>query len=343
MMRQFETLFLGRGREGGNLRGEYNPMAIRKEHGNPEHSLNEFLAEALEAETLIIGQLGNRWAHLFRALRARRGRLQFSNESSDAAFVIDPRNGDFVFFNDGFYSLRSAVLEVVGAEASAEQEAFLVRMADVTYGLHELLHPEQGFSEFAVVQDHKKVQSGYDEIGKVDHIADNASVSLTAAVYASRTGDLSRRSYLNWLKDIAYLINRAAPIAFPIPDTALHKRKRLLVNWLVRERIDDALRHGMVAEIEQAIGPVDAALWLHFQQRTGDMVLWEPEPMHRVLGTARLRPSLLRAALDHSDEMERGDLIMAWRAILRALRVDAYSVKLRLEQKIANPAADREA
>jgi hypothetical protein len=299
---------------------------------SPEETLRNFFVEALSFEEWITQELGQRWRPLFRAIRSRVGRIRFSDEQSHAAFYIDAVTGDFVFFNAGFDALASAMLQIVGSGLVTGQAAYLVGIAHISYGLHEILHPEQGLSEFSVVQKHKKVPSGYDEIGKIDHIADNCGISLMAAVHAARVGDLSRVSYLQQFRNLSYLVNRAAPIAFDVPDSALHKQKRRLMNWLVFERVDDALRHDMIAEIESQVGPVDAPLWIHFQIKSGDVILWEPQPVHRVLSSTRVHPSILRRALEYREHMDGGRLVMPWRAFLRALQVDAAAVKAKSKQ-----------
>jgi hypothetical protein len=167
---------------------------------------------------------------------------------------------------------------------------------------------------------------GKDEIGKIDHLADNASYALVAAVHSARRGALNRQTYLEQFRDISVLLNMAAPIAFGLSEEALHKQKRHLANWMITARIQDALMHNAVAEVEHKIGLLDRGLWMHFQQDTGDIVVWEPEPRHRVLGTARLRPETLLKALQYKEHMERGEMLTVLLMLLRTLGIDAGSV-----------------
>jgi hypothetical protein len=296
---------------------------------NPEVTVEAFLGRALAHEEAITAGLGHRWTAMYRSIENHIGHLRFSDESSDAAFQIDPTSGEFVFYTGGFHHFRSAMLQLFGAEIHDDaQVAYLIETADVTYALHEVYHCEQGLSQFSIVQDHKKVPSGRDEIGKMDHAADIASSSFLAAVRSADLGDFDRAQYLMRFRNFLYLANRAAPLAFGVPDDAFHKQKRRLLNWLVHERTDDALRNGCVAEVEQTIAPLDAPLWAHFQRKTGDVVLLQQEPIQRVLGTAKVNPKILWHALLYREQMDRGELVMAYRALLHHLRVDADSLKV---------------
>jgi hypothetical protein len=301
----------------------------------PETTVRAFFAEALALEGAIEKSLGTRWKPLFRAIRRQLAGLRFSDDDSEAAFYIDPVTDEFVFFTAGFYLLRSAMFEVFGSDIEPALIRTFLEVAYVSYALHEVFHPEQGLAEFSVVQDHKNIPSGFDEIGKMDHCADNAAISLTAAVQAARLGNLDRGSYLRRFRDVAYLVNRSAPLAFGVKDSALHKQKRRLVNWLCFERVDDGLRSGSIPELELAVGPLDAPMWMHFNIGTGDVVLWEQEPMHRVLGTARVRPGTLRRALAFREEMDRGELMAPIRALLRAMRIDSASIKIESHEQVS--------
>lgn len=308
------------------------PFPVR----TPEQVVREFCAETLAREADIRRVLGDRWDPLFQAIRLRSRGMAFSDDQSDAAFHIDPVTGRFTFYNGGFYALRAALVEVVGSGSGLEG-GYLCEIADAAYALHELYHPEQGLSRFSVVQDHKRVPMGKDEIGKIDHHADNIGTSLVAAVLSARAGTLSRLDYLQRLRDLLVLLNLAAPVAFGVPDEALNKQKRRLANWMVAARIDDALAYGMVREIEQEIGPLDRALWMHFQEETGDIVVWEPEPLHRVLGTAKVSPEVLVKALKYRKHMDCGAMFAVIRMFLQALRIDAVSVGARQVHRLAPP------
>ena len=298
-------------------------MSAKSEIPTSESVLVRFFDEALSLEGRIVHVFGQRWKPLFRAIRTRAARIRFSDEEADAAFFIDPVSGDFVFYAGGFQAMRSAMLRLAGGDA---ESLGLLALGDVAYGLHEIFHPEQGLNKFSIVQDHKKVDSGLDEIGKLDHAADVHAVTLLAAVYSARAGELDRLGYLKTLRELSYVLNRAAPLAFGAPDGSLHKQKRRLMNWLVFARIDDALRAGMIADIEQHVAPLDSPLWMHFNVMTGDSVLWEQEPLHRVLGTARIRPRTLQRALEYRDHLDRGELLMPLWAILHRLRVSAQAL-----------------
>lgn len=302
----------------------------------PQEVLGQFCAEALSYEAEIRRVLGNHLDPLFHAIRLRASTMVFSDARSDAAFHLDPVTGRFTFYNGGFYALRSAALQVVGPESGLEP-GYLSEITDAAYGFHELYHPEQGLSRFSLVQDHKRVPQGKDEIGKIDHHADIVGISLVAAVLSKRAGTLSRLDYLQRLRDLLVLLNMAAPIAFGVPDEALNKQKRRLANWMVAARIDDALVHMMVREVEDKIGPVDRALWMHFQQDTGDIVVWEPEPRHRVLGTARVKPEVLVTALEYRERMDRGEMLTVVRMFLHALQIDAASITKREAEQASPP------
>lgn len=291
----------------------------------PEFSpapLLDFLAQVLSLEQEIVGKFGNKWSPLFRSIRTRTNRIRFSDEEADAAFTIDPKNGSFTFYTAGFNSLRSAVVKLAGSDA---QDLGLLEIADAAYALHELYHPPQGLNRFEIVQDHKKVPSGLDDIGKLDHAADIHAITLIAAVLVLRSDEVDRVAYLKKLREVLFLMNRAAPIAFGIPDDAFHKQKRRLKNWFVFTRIDDALNANMVAEIEEQVAPLDTPLWANYNLKTGDVVLWQQEPMHRVIGTARFQPSILRRALRYRENLDRGEL-MPVRGMLDGLQISARAI-----------------
>ena len=183
----------------------------------PGAVFSEFCSEALAYESEIRRVLGDRWDPLFQAIRLRGGTLTFSDDQSEAAFHFNSATGNFTFFNRGFVALRDAMLVVVGP--SPELDAgYLFEISDAAYGLHELYHTAQGLSQFSIVQDHKRVPAGMDEIAKLDHQADNMGASLVAAVLSARAGTLSRLDYLRRLRDVLIILNMAAPIAFGVPD-----------------------------------------------------------------------------------------------------------------------------
>jgi hypothetical protein len=301
----------------------------------PEEVLRAFLAEALASEDEIRRAVGSRLDPLFRSVRKRLNLINFSSASSNAAFVESSETGLVTFYTGGFYSLRRAIYRLVGD--SALTTISLYEISDAAYGLHELYHADvQGFGRFSVVQDHKKVAMGKDEIGKIDHLADNASYSMVAAVLAARDGPLTRLAYLQKLRDVSVLLNLAAPLAFGLSDEAAHKQKRRLANWMVTARVQDALSNNSISEVEEKLGPLDRALWMHFQQDTGDIVVWEPEPRHRVLGTARVKPETLLKALQYREHMDRGEILTLLLMFLQTLNIDAASIEANKGQQAPN-------
>ena len=299
----------------------------------PKQVVREVCEEALELQDDIRRVLGRRADALFRSIQRHHRSLVFSEVTSDAAFDRNDLTGQVTFFNGGFYALRNAVEQLAGAEVD---RAYLHRISDAAYAWHELHHIEQGLAHFSVVQDHKRVPQGLDEIGKLDHIADNNALCLIAALLAAHAGNVSRKEYLKYFRDLSVLLNMAAPLAFGLADQALHKQKRRLANWMGAARVDDALAYGMVDEIEHEVGPVDSALWMHFQKESGEIVVWEPEPRHRVLGTARVKPDVLLKALQYREHMDRGEMLTVVRMFLQSLQIDAASVQ-RMKDEQASP------
>lgn len=294
-----------------------------------EAVVREFFAEVVSREELIRRHLGPHWNLLFQAIRNHVERLRFSDDPSESAFFIDRTTKEFVFFTGGFRAFRSAVTRLVGPIVTANDNLThleLSKIGDAAYALHEIFHPEQGFSHFGIVQDHKKVPSGYDQIGKIDHIADVRALTLLAAVHAARTGSLNRIDYLKKVHQISYILNRATPLAFEVPSNALHKQKRRLMNWMIFARLDDALHIDASVEVERAVGPLDAPLWMELNLTSGDLVLSELEPTLRVLGTGRIRPTTLQRVLRYVDYFPRNDISLALQLLLRRLRISAHSV-----------------
>lgn len=284
--------------------------------------LLEFLAEVLSLEPRLLSAFGHKWSPLLRSIRTFINRIEFSSETSEEAFTIDPITGKLKFYTGGFNSLRSAVIKLAGPEA---KNFGWLDIADAAYALHELDHPPHGLHRFQIVQDHKKVPGGLDEIGRLDHLADIHAITLIAAVLLLRSGEIDRLAYLRKLHDLLAMLNLASPIAFPIPDDKYHKQKRQLKNWFVFTRIQDALNAHLVDKIEALVASLDAPLWANYNLITGDMVLWQQEPMHKVLATGRFRASVLRRALRYRKNLDRGELSPV-RAILDGLQISARTL-----------------